>query len=273
MKKILSTAVVFAVVAFLGSVFVIAAPDEGGAEKATPKPCCAAEQAASCPDQSGTAAGPRCCAKPTETTTSETTLTDAKPVAAGPGKCGLCRGEDCKEQCTECASAAGDQTSQEVAAAVARGMGRGMGMGPGGMGHGHAGDPQHDRDHSVFFFLIDHKESITRTIKNLPNGIETVTESTDPDVAAKIQDHVEAMYDRMEHVNPIRMRDPLFREIFANAKKIQMEVEHTEQGVRVKETSDDAYVAKLLQKHAQVVSLFIKNGYSELPKNHDAPKR
>ena len=115
--------------------------------------------------------------------------------------------------------------------------------------------------------------SFSRTVKNLHNGIETLTESDVPEVAATIQEHVEAMYDRMETVNPIRMRDPLFREIFSNTDKIEMNVEHTDHGVRVTETSEDAYVAKLLQEHARVVSLFIKNGYAELPKNHAAPER
>lgn len=53
------------------------------------------------------------------------------------------------------------------------------------------------------------------------------------------------MYDRLENVNPIRMRDPLFREVLANADKIKMEVEHTDHGVRVTETSDDAYPTEL----------------------------
>jgi hypothetical protein len=69
------------------------------------------------------------------------------------------------------------------------------------------------------------------------------------------------------------VRDPIFREIFANADKIEMTVEHTDHGVRVKETSDDVYVVKLLQEHAKVVSLWIRNGYAELPKNHAPPKR
>ena len=121
--------------------------------------------------------------------------------------------------------------------------------------------------------MIEHRDTISRTIKNLPNGIETLTESSDPEVAAKIQDHVESMYSRMETANPIRMRDPLFREIFANAEKINMNVEHTDKGVLVTETSEDDYVARLLQKHAEVVSLFIQNGYSELPKNHEPPQK
>jgi hypothetical protein len=143
-----------------------------------------------------------------------------------------------------------------------------MGRGP---GRGHAGDAQFEKDHNDFFFLIDHRDSIHRTVKNLPDGIETVTESDQPDVAGTIQEHVEAMYDRMESGSPIRMRDPMFREIFAHADKIKMDVEHTDHGVRVKETSQDPYVVKLLQEHAKVVSLFIKNGYAELPKNHAAP--
>ncbi len=121
--------------------------------------------------------------------------------------------------------------------------------------------------------MIEHRDSIRRTVKNIPQGVETLTESDDDDVASKIQAHVEAMYDRLENVNPIRMRDPLFREVFANADKIKMEVEHTDHGVRVTETSEDTYAVKLLQEHAKVVSLWIKNGYSELPKNHAAPPR
>ena len=142
-----------------------------------------------------------------------------------------------------------------------------------GRQHGHAGDSQHEKDHEDFFFLIEHRDSIQRTVKNLPDGIETLTESDEPDVADTIQVHVESMYDRVENSNPIRMRDPLFREIFANANKIKMQVEHTDKGVLVRETSTDAYVVKLLQEHAKVVDLFIKNGYSELPKNHVAPTR
>lgn len=69
------------------------------------------------------------------------------------------------------------------------------------------------------------------------------------------------------------MRDPLFREIFANAKKIKMEMKETEHGILVKETSEDAYVAKLLHEHGKVVSLFLKNGHAELPRNHEVPSR
>lgn len=192
-------------------------------------------------------------------------VSTAKP---GAQKCGSCSEKDCKEECSACAEARKETAtagSDDASAGNHRGMGRGM-------GHGHADDSQHQKDHQDFFYLIENRDSIRRTVKNIPNGVETLTESNDDDVASRIQEHVEAMYGRMEEVNPIRMRDPLFREVFANADKIKMEVKHTDHGVRVTETSDDEYAVKLIQAHAKVVSLWIKNGYSELPKNHAAPQ-
>ena len=179
-------------------------------------------------------------------------------------RCGSCKGA-CEEECSRCAEDREETAADNINVTDATGNKHRM-------GHGHAGDSQHAKDHQDFFFLLDHRDSIRRTVKNLPNGVETVTESDVEEVASMIQTHVEAMYDRLEHANPIRMRDPIFREVFANAKKIKMDVQHTDHGVRVKETSDDAYAVKLVQEHAKVVSLWIKNGYSEVPKNHAAPK-
>ncbi|MCO6458321.1 MAG: hypothetical protein J5I93_23690, partial [Pirellulaceae bacterium] len=150
-----------------------------------------------------------------------------------------------------------------------RGPGRGFGPPP---GRGPGQDPQFQEDHNVFFFLLENRDAIRRTIKNLPDGIETVTESDKPEVAAKIQEHVAGMYERVEHGRPIHMRDPLFRAIFANAKKIKIETKETDHGIWVRETSSDPLVARLLQEHAKVVSLFIQNGFTELHRNHAVPQ-
>jgi hypothetical protein len=42
--------------------------------------------------------------------------------------------------------------------------------------------------------------------------------------------------------------------------------------VKVVETSDDPYTVKLIQAHAQVVSLFVEKGFPEAAKNHEVPK-
>ena len=151
-----------------------------------------------------------------------------------------------------------------------KGMKGRMGGGPGMMGM--AGDARFQADRQMFHFLLNNRKKIQRNVKMLDNGIETVTESDDPKVAAVIQKHVASMYERLEKGQPVRMGDPLFRALFQNAGKVKMTVEKTEKGVHVTETSDDPYVAKLIQAHAKVVSLFVKRGFDEARKPHPLPK-
>lgn len=153
--------------------------------------------------------------------------------------------------------------------------GRGKGMGP-GFQRGIAQeqhDDRHDSDHDVFQFLLSNHEKIKRTVKDLPNGVETLTESDHEEIADKIKEHVEWMEYRIENTQPIRMRDPLFAEIFKHTDKIKMVHEDTEKGVRVTETSDDPYVVKLIQAHAKVVSGFVERGFAEAMKNHAVPTK
>lgn len=131
----------------------------------------------------------------------------------------------------------------------------------------------HAEDRDIFHYLLGRGKEIRRTVKNLENGVETLTESDNPEVAAKIREHVQSMYGRVEDGRPIRMRDPLFREIFRNNGKIEMKLEETDNGVRVVETSDDAWTVKLIQAHARVVSAFVKNGFREARRNHTLPDR
>ena len=151
-----------------------------------------------------------------------------------------------------------------------KGMKGRMGGGPGMMGM--AGDARFQADRQMFHFLLNNRKKIQRDVKMLDNGVETVTESDDPKVAAVIQKHVASMYERLEKGQPVRMGDPLFRALFQNAGKVKMTLEKTEKGVHVTETSDDPYVAKLIQAHAKVVSLFVKRGFDEARKPHPLPK-
>ena len=104
------------------------------------------------------------------------------------------------------------------------------------------------------------------------DGVETVTESDDPAIVAKLQEHVAAMYKRVERPSPIRMRDPLFREIFRHTKQIEMKFETTDKGLRVTESSQDPYVATLIKAHAKVVSAFVARGFAEAQQMHPIPQ-
>ncbi len=144
---------------------------------------------------------------------------------------------------------------------------------PAGRGFGRGRDAGHRADMVLFHFLLDNRRQITRKVTKLPNGVETLTESAVPAIAQKIQAHVASMYKRLEHGRPIHARDPLFAEIFRNKDKIKMKLEKTKAGVKVAETSDDAYVVRLIQAHAEVVNQFLKNGRLEMRKNHAVPAK
>lgn len=126
-------------------------------------------------------------------------------------------------------------------------------------------------DQATFAYLLSHHEQIRRTVTPVEKGVVTVTESDDAEVAAKIREHVEAMHRRVKEGRGIHLRDPLFAALFARAKLIQMQVDKTDKGVKVTETSDDPYTAKLIQLHAAVVSQFVAVGHAEVRKNHEPP--
>ena len=163
-----------------------------------------------------------------------------------------------------------------------RGMGPGMmggrpGMGMGMMGGRSGGGNMADmrRDMQGLMALLDSRDKVERQIKDLPNGVETVTESDDEQVAKSIREHVAAMYKRLEKNEPMPMmtHDPLFVEVFKHAAKIKLKLEETPKGLKVIETSDDPYVARLIQAHARVVDLFMANGMEEVHREHEVPKR
>jgi uncharacterized protein len=136
---------------------------------------------------------------------------------------------------------------------------RGPGMGQGG---------GHRADMMGIHFLFAHRDSITRTVTEIPGGVRTITEADDPAVTTRLQEHVQAMYARLKEGQPIHTRDPLFAALFRSADKIDVRIEKTATGLRVTETSADPETVELIRRHAQVVSLFIANGMTEMMKSH-----
>lgn len=143
---------------------------------------------------------------------------------------------------------------------------------PDGRGRGPRGDADFAADREIFHFLLDHRQEITRKIKVLETGVETVTETGSAEVRDKLREHVSAMHKRLKDRRGIHLRDPLFADIFRHADKITMKIEQTEKGLKVTETSDDPYVAKLIKAHAEVVSKFLERGPLEVRENHPLPK-
>jgi len=138
------------------------------------------------------------------------------------------------------------------------GMGPGMmGMGPGMMG-GSATMGERRDIHDLF---LNH-DRIRRTVTNLPDGIRTVTESDDPQVAAVIKRHVAEMGKRVDEGRDpgLPIETPALHAIFRYKDTIKSAYEVTEKGVIVVQTSTDAAAVKALQQHAAEVSDLARRG-------------
>jgi len=140
-------------------------------------------------------------------------------------------------------------------------MGPGMaGMGPGmmGMSHGSATMSEHHDIRELFF----NHDRIKRTVTNLPDGIRTITESDDPQVAATIKKHVAEMGQRVEEGRDpgLPIESPALHSIFRDKDKIHTTYETTEKGIVVVQTSTDPKAVTALQDHAAEVSDLAQRG-------------
>lgn len=155
-----------------------------------------------------------------------------------------------------------DQGSESAMAGMMQNsmpMMRDMGMTPGDgmMGPGMMQDVR-----SVHGLLTSHQK-IERRVEDIPGGVRTITTSDDPRVAELIRAHVRQMKDRYARGQPIRMMDPVFRELFRNRHKASLEFQDIPGGIRVTHTSDDPQVVLLIRQHARrFVSEAAKEGMS-----------
>ena len=148
---------------------------------------------------------------------------------------------------------------------------RGMGPGMMGMAHDSATMALMMGSHQL---VLNH-DRIKRTVTNLPNGVQTVTESDDPKVAALIKEHVATTVQRVQKGDDPRlpMETPAVHSIFTNNEKIRTSTETTAKGVVVVQTSDDSATVAALQKHASEVSELVEGGmaamHASMMKNND----
>jgi hypothetical protein len=140
------------------------------------------------------------------------------------------------------------------------GMAAGMGM----MGAGMQNDAASAADMRVVHQLIASHDQIKRTVTNLPNGIKTVTESDNPQVAQAIKEHVASMGKRLKDGRQFSMFSPTLPVLFQNRDKIHTEVTTTNNGAVVIQASSDAAVVTALQSHAVEVSTLSREGMAAM---------
>lgn len=142
-----------------------------------------------------------------------------------------------------------------------------MGMGPGMMGMAH--DSATMAQMRVIHELVVNHERIERTVTNLPNGIRSVTTSTDPALARLIKDHVSTMGQRVARGDDpgLPMESPALRAIFQGKDKVQTVVDTTATGIIIVQTSSDSAIVAALQQHAAEVTDLVRRG---MPAMHEA---
>jgi len=138
------------------------------------------------------------------------------------------------------------------------GMGGPMGAGMQRDGAGFAADMR------LVHAMIFNHDKIKRTVTKLPDGIRTVTESDDPEIAQAIQAHVASMERRLGDGREFNMFSPTLPVLFANKNKIKTSVETTANGSIVTQTSDDDKVVAALQAHAAEVSELARDGMAAM---------
>ena len=105
-------------------------------------------------------------------------------------------------------------------------------------------------------------QGITREVTNLTNGIVTTTEAEDEHLREAIVSHVSMMVTRLEEgKNPeVFIQSPTLDALFGVYEDIDTEIEMTDKGVKVIQTSSNPDVVALLQTHAAEVSDMAKRG-------------
>ncbi len=150
-----------------------------------------------------------------------------------------------------------------------------MGHAPGMHGHGQ-GEAGHDEvnmpglkganatpeESAELAIMFRNFETFTREVTNLPNGIRTVTRSSDPDVMATLVSHVTGMIGRVETGDDpkITIQSPTLDIFFASGEGITSDIQVTDEGIVVVQTSTDPNIVTALHVHAAEVSEMAARG-------------
>lgn len=119
--------------------------------------------------------------------------------------------------------------------------------------------PEESAELAVLFRNFD---TITREVENLPNGIRTVTRSSDPAVMDALVNHSVGMIDRVGQMDDpqILIQSPTLDVFFLRGDEIFSDISVEDEGLVVIQTSDNPQVVAALQIHAAEVSEMADRG-------------
>lgn len=147
-------------------------------------------------------------------------------------------------------------------------QGHGHMHGADGIGHdmatmpGLRGENATAEESAELALLFQRFRTLSREVENLPNGIRSVTRSSDPEVMDALVNHAVGMIDRVGRKDDpkILIQSPTLDLFFLRGDKILSEVDVTEEGLIVIQTSDDPEVVAAMHAHAAEVTAMVEQG-------------
>ena len=91
-------------------------------------------------------------------------------------------------------------------------------------------------DMQVYMEMFQHHSEIRRSVEQLKNGVRTVTESSNPRIAAFLQSHVAKMYQHVAQVQEVRCMSDSLPTMFRNSSRYRRRLMATPHGVAIEET-------------------------------------
>jgi hypothetical protein len=123
-----------------------------------------------------------------------------------------------------------------------------------------AGGGMSDIEHKHVRALLGDHQHIKRTVEEIAGGVKTTTTTDRPELVATLQAHVREMVNRIKTGRPVRLWDPVFRDVFDRAGKIEISEQELPDGIVVTETTTDDEVVPMIRAHARSVSEFVAQG-------------
>lgn len=127
-------------------------------------------------------------------------------------------------------------------------------MGSGMMGGATVGDM------STYMELFARHTEIRRTVKEIPGGVRTVTESDAPELVAQLQSHVASMYEHLDRGAEVTCMSASLPSLFRHAESYRRRLTVTPKGVVVTETSNEPQLTQAIREHAREVTGFVRDG-------------
>lgn len=144
-----------------------------------------------------------------------------------------------------------------------------------GSGHGH-GMHEHDevnmpglrgenasaQESEELALLFRKFETLSREVENMPNGIRTVTRSSNSEVMDALVSHAVGMIDRVHAKDDpkIIIQSPTLDAFFLHGDEIVSDVSVEDEGLVVIQTSDNPEVVAAMQIHAAEVTAMARRG-------------